>query len=112
MKTLLRIILVFVTVIITSHYINFNEEPPIRYINFELPDKMMAVTIPPFGILISNKYQSEGGGPGTVLAHEKIHWLQYNELGLVNFYYYYITDFVKCGRINHPMEVDARDRSK
>ena len=99
MKTLLRIILVFVTVIITSHYINFNEEPPIRYINFELPDKMMAVTIPPFG-------------PGTVLAHEKIHWLQYNELGLVNFYYYYITDFVKCGRINHPMEVDARDRSK
>ena len=116
MKKLLIIlsilILIFgITVIIVNHN-NFNAEPPIKYISFELPDGMMAITIPPFGILISNEYRDEGDDPGTILAHEKIHWLQYQELGLFGFYYSYIPDLIRYGRKNHPMEEDARMRSK
>lgn len=98
--------------VIGVHNINYNLEPNIKYIDFELPNDMMAVTIPPFGIFLSREYKSEGDGPGTILAHEKIHWLQYKELGLFGFYYSYIPDFIRYGRIEHPMEVDARNRSK
>jgi hypothetical protein len=112
MKTLLMTITILILTVIGVSNINYNLEPKIKYIDFELPNDMMAITIPPFGIFISQEYKSEGDGPGTILAHEKIHWLQYQELGLIGFYYSYIPDLIRYGRIDHPMEVDARERSK
>lgn len=116
MKTITLSILIAISLLVITiiglDYSNYNLTPKINYIDFELPNDMMAVTIPPFGIFISKEYKSESDGPGTILAHEKIHWLQYKELGLFGFYHSYIPDLIRYGRIDHPMEVDARNRSK
>lgn len=82
----------------------------VNYVNY-LPGKIMAMTIPPFGIFIEKKYESEGNQSGSILAHERIHWLQYQELGLWKFYVNYFAGYIKYGRFNAPMEIDARARS-
>ncbi len=66
-------------------------------------------TIPPFGIFIEGKYKDEGDGKGSLLAHERIHWEQYQKMGFFNFYYEYLSEYIKHGRVNnHWMEVKAR----
>lgn len=77
-----------------------------------LPGSLMAVTIPPFGIFIENKYKDEGDGKGSILAHERIHWLQYQERGLFEFYNDYISGWLRDGRLYNEMEADARKRSE
>ena len=93
-------------------YINQNKKERVIYVPFDIPGTQMAATIPPFGIFIEEKYKNEGDGKGSLLAHERIHWVQYQEMGFFNFYYEYISEYVKHGRFNHWMEKDARDRSK
>ena len=94
-------------------YSNQDNREQVVYLPFDLPGKQMAATIPPFGIFIEGKYKDEGDGKGSLLAHERIHWEQYKEMGFFNFYYEYIGEFVKHGRVNnHWMEIDARERSK
>ena len=77
-----------------------------------LPGSIMAMTIPPFGIFIEEKYIDQGDAKGSILAHERIHWLQYQELGLFGFYNKYINGWLKNGRLYNEMEADARKRSE
>jgi len=94
-------------------YSNLIKKERVIYMSVDIPGKQMAATIPPFGIFIEGKYKDEGDGKGSLLAHERIHWEQYKEMGFFNFYYEYIGEFVKHGRVNnHWMEIDARERSK
>lgn len=49
---------------------------------------------------------------GSILAHERIHWEQYQKMGFFNFYYEYLSEYIKHGRVNdHWMEVEARKLS-
>ena len=92
-------------------YCNQFKKGRVMYLPFDIPGKQMAITIPPFGIFIEEKYKDEGDDKGSLLVHERIHWVQYQEMGFFNFYYEYISEYVKHGRFNHWMEKDARDRS-
>ena len=90
-------------------YSNQVKREQVVYLPFDLPGKQMAATIPPFGIFIEGKYKDEGDGKGALLAHERIHWEQYQKMGFFNFYYEYLSEYIKHGRVNnHWMEVEAR----
>ena len=90
-------------------YSNQVKREQVVYLPFDLPGKQMAATIPPFGIFIEGKYKDEGDGKGSLLAHERIHWEQYQKMGFFNFYCEYLSEYIKHGRVNnHWMEVEAR----
>jgi hypothetical protein len=77
---------------------------PKVYYRKTLSNNYNARTIPPFGIYIleSQKDNLE------LLNHELIHWKQYQEKGLVNFYLDYLTQYNAYGYDEMPMEFDAR----
>lgn len=114
-KTILLYIFLIIVLLLVllSWYSHFaiRKSAPVTYIH-HIPGSIMATTIPPFGIFIEEKYKNEGDGHGTVLAHEKIHWLQYQERGLWGFYRKYIFGWLKHGRLYNELEIDARNRSK
>lgn len=76
-------------------------EPPIYFNN--IPG-WKANTIPPFGIFINPNYKDDV----VILEHEKRHWKQYQEVGLVGFYWSYAFHTLNSGYKNNPMEIDAR----
>lgn len=77
--------------------------PPVYYKN-KLIKNYNARTIPPFGIFIKESERNND----ELLQHELIHWKQYQEKGLINFYHHYITELKKHGYDNMPMEKEAR----
>lgn len=98
--------------VLFTMYCNFFNSERVIYLPFDIPGPQMAATIPPFGIFIEAKYKDEGDGKGSILAHEKVHWDQYERMGLFKFYYEYFSEYLKHGRIhNHWMEVEARKLS-
>ena len=106
MQFLLRILLLFILIL------NITKKERVFYIPFDFPDSQMAATIPPIGIFIEKKYEDEGDGRGSILAHERVHWYQYMRMGLVKFYYCCLSEYIKHGRIHHSMEKEARRLSK
>jgi hypothetical protein len=85
-----------------------NKKDKIYYIPFDIPGSQLAATIPPFGIFIESKYETNK----TILRHEMVHWSQYNRMGFFGFYSTYFSEYKKYGRKNGPMEVEARKLSK
>jgi hypothetical protein len=112
MKSLTKIVTVIAVFSIVS--LNLNRKERVFYLPVEIPGSQMAATIPPFGIFIEGKYRTEGSEPGSILAHERIHWnVQYKKLGLLGFYSNYAAGYVTHGRkTGHPMEIQARLLSK
>jgi len=106
MNTVLRIMILIILIYNTSQ----NER--VIYLPFDIPGSQMAATIPPFGIFIESEYRHEGDVPGSILRHEKVHWEQYRRMGLAKFYYGYLSEYIKHGRIHHSMEEEARRLSK
>ena len=80
----------------------------IYFIPFDIPGKQMAATIPPFGTFIESRYKNDK----SIIRHELAHWDQYNRMGFTRFYTTYFKEYVKYGRINGPMEKEARRLSK
>ncbi len=107
------LLLVFILVLAIMVYSIFQirKEAPVTYVK-NIPGSIMAMTVPPFGIFIEEAYEDEGGEPGSILAHERIHWLQYQERGLAGFYSKYLSDWAKHGRLYNELEEDARLRSQ
>jgi hypothetical protein len=99
---------VFVFLILVVFFLNLLKKPSVYYTPINIPGEQMAITIPPFGILIEKKFEFEGSRKGSILSHEKIHWVQYKKLGLFGFYYNYLSGYVKYGRKYSPMEREAR----
>ena len=99
-------------IILVGIYSSFQikKPAPVRYVK-NIPGSIMATTIPPFGIYIEEKYIDEGDGKGSILAHERIHWLQYQERGLWGFYGTYLSGWLKHGRLYNELEYDARNRN-
>ena len=91
--------------------LNVLKKPFVLYTPIDIPGDQMAITIPPFGIIIERKFKYEGDNKGSILSHEKIHWNQYKRMGLLGFYYNYFKGYVKYGRKYSPMEKEARKLS-
>lgn len=107
MQYLPRILLLIILIL------NLNKNERVFYLPFDIPGTQMAATIPPFGIFIEKKYKDESDGPGSILSHERVHWnKQYKEMGLVKFYYCYVSEYIKHGRIQNWMEEEVRSLSK
>lgn len=106
MKKHLKIVVFAILLIIVT--LDFFKPEAVYYIPFDIPGSQMAVTVPPFGIFIEEKHKKDGD----ILKHEKIHWKQYKEMELFVFYGTYLSEFLKYGRINGPMEIEARRLSK
>jgi hypothetical protein len=106
MRCLLRIILVSILIL------NINKKERIYYLPVDILGTQMAATIPPLGIFIEDEYENEGDVSGSILRHEKVHWEQYQRMGLIKFYYSYTSEYLKHGRINNWMEEEARRLSK
>jgi hypothetical protein len=80
------------------------------YLPFNIPGDQTAATIPPFGIFIEEKFETENPkNPCAVINHERIHWNQYKRMGLTSFYYNYLKCYFVSGRFNHWMEEEARE---
>jgi hypothetical protein len=103
------VVLVIFLSIFSSYKIK--KDAPVTYVD-SLPGSIMAMTLPPFGIFIEERYIDEGDAKGSILAHERIHWLQYQERGLFGFYNDYINGWLRHGRLYNEMEEDARKRSE
>lgn len=72
------------------------------------------VTYPPFGILIKRRWWDSVGYTrrARLIRHELVHWEQYERIGLVGFWILYVYGRIRFGYKNHPMEVEARERSR
>lgn len=92
--------------------LNINKKERVLYLPFDIQGPQMAATIPPFGIFIEEENRHKGDVPGSILWHEKVHWNQYQEMGLIKFYYTYLTLYAKHGRFSNWMEEEARQLSR
>jgi len=79
------------------------KDPPI-YFKKKLSGNYNARTIPPFGIFI---LESERRNLD-LIEHEKVHWKQFQELGLIGFYSKYAKQMKEYGYDGMPMEKEAR----
>lgn len=70
----------------------------------KLPNNYNASTVPPFGIYVAKDYANNLA----LIEHEKIHWQQYQRMGLLNYYLQYFAQKSKFGYDNMPMEIEAR----
>lgn len=66
-----------------------------------------AITLPPFGIYILPERINEPG----LIAHETVHWEQYQRMGWWKFYTTYLRGMAQYGYDEHPMEREAREKS-
>ena len=105
------VIIILLTGLSLYSYFRIGKSAPVTYVR-DLPGSIMATTIPPFGIFIEQKYENEGDGKGSILAHERIHWLQYQERGLWGFHKTYLFGWIQHGRLYNELEYDARRRSR
>lgn len=79
------------------------QEPKIKYVK-RLLGPFRAMTIPPFGIFIKQEFE----GDEQILAHDKIHWAQYQRMGLFLYYFRYFMQLLLIGYDTMPMEMEAR----
>jgi hypothetical protein len=82
-------------------------KPKIYYVKW-LIRPFRAMTIPPFGIFILNKYK----GDNQILQHDLIHWQQYKRMGIFMYYFRYIIQLIIIGYDTMPMEMEARQHEK
>lgn len=75
------------------------------YIRKSLAGNYNARTIPPFGIYVKEGEQNNEA----LINHEKVHWKQYQEKGLIGFYSQYAKEIKEFGYDNMPMEIEARE---
>lgn len=73
-----------------------------------LPIRHAAITLPPVGIFVKRKHDSE-----RLRRHEQVHWQQYRERSVLGFYVGYLVAWVRAGFSyqNHPWEIEARKLS-
>lgn len=90
--------------IIYNYYQRKRNEIPI-YFKKSLAKNYNARTIPPFGIYVKESERNNN----SLIEHEKIHWKQYQECGLLKFYLQYAGELKKYGYDKMPMEIEARE---
>jgi len=102
--------LIFIVLFILNQF----KSPIVIFLPVDLPGNLKASTIPPIGIFIERQYKGEIPNSKwcTVLQHELEHWEQYKTMGLLSFYYNYLLEYAKSGRIDHWMEKESNKNCK
>jgi hypothetical protein len=95
-------------VVLTLFFLDLIKSPVVIYLPFNLPNELMASTIPPIGIFIVSEKDKDDGVHCTLLQHELEHWDQYTRMGLFSFYYNYVNEYFTSGRKINWMEKEAR----
>ena len=105
-----RTIMIFLCFFFMGSLLNFFKHAFVFYIPFPIPGSQMAATIPPFGIFIEHQFKNRNSLDPCAhpLIHERIHWEQYEKMGLCLFYFRYGSGFIKFGRKHNPMEKEAQ----
>ncbi len=103
MKTKTILGLLLGTAIIYNELQKKRDTPPI-YIRKKLRLNYNGRTIPPFGIYITEAQKDNKA----LLEHELVHWRQYQQKGLIRFYFDYAGQLKKHGYDQMPMEKEAR----
>ena len=108
-----RYLILFLFMIIIS-VLNLTKHPFVYYLQFNIPGKQMASTIPPFGIFIESQFKNKDENDPCLhpYKHEMVHWEQYKRMGLISFNYNYLKCYLSSGRINNWMEEEARGPCK
>lgn len=88
---------------IYNYFQKHRRDVPIYY-KPRLSGNYNAMTVPPFGIYILESERENAN----LLAHELVHWRQYQEQGLIPFYLNYLNQLSQYGYDNMPMEIEAR----
>lgn len=97
---------IIIALIIIILYIAFQrtrKDTPIFY-RKKMLGNYNARTIPPFGIYVLESQRNNSA----LLNHERIHWKQFKEKGLLGFYIDYANQLAKHGYDAMPMEIEAR----
>jgi len=102
----MRIVIIAI-VIVLLYLVYINEKgkkkpAKVRYVNI-LPPPRQAMTIPPFGVFILEKHR----GSEVIHRHEKCHWQQYQEKGLLSFYTDYFGHTIEHGYSGNEMEKEC-----
>lgn len=79
------------------------KQPKIYYVRWVLPP-FRAMTIPPFGIIVRKDLKVDN----QILAHDLIHWKQYERMGFFMYYFRYFMQMILIGYDTMPMEMEAR----
>jgi hypothetical protein len=94
----------------TSHIENvknvrskIKKQPKIFYPKYVVPP-FRAMTIPPFGIFVKHEFKNDN----QILAHDLVHWQQYERMGIVMYYFRYLIQLLLIGYDTMPMEMEAR----
>jgi hypothetical protein len=80
-----------------------NDNPKILYLN-KLPYNHNAFSVPGVGIFIKKSHRNNK----MLLAHELVHWKQYQREGFINFITNYRSQHKKVGYDLNPYEIEAR----
>lgn len=91
------------TVAIYNEVQKRRDVPPV-YIRKSLNGNYNAQTIPPFGIFVREDQMHNDA----LLAHELVHWRQYQQRGLIRFCFDYAKELETYGYDKMPMEQEAR----
>ena len=69
-----------------------------------------AVAFPPLAVFVKSSWWLTVGYTrrAKMIRHERVHWAQYQRMGLIRFYTAYIYGRLRYGYRDHPMEVEAR----
>jgi hypothetical protein len=84
------------------------KRPPTVYYRKHIPGNFNGIALAPVGIFIMEKHRSNKA----LIDHEKIHWQQYQRMGLIPYYFNYLRDLMRYGYDKHPMEIEARQNEK
>lgn len=79
------------------------KQPTIYYVG-NVPFGQNAITIPPVGIYLNQKEINNSA----LLQHELVHWRQYQDMGLLSYYFNYLNQHVANGYDGNMMEQEAR----
>jgi len=60
------------------------------FLKFFLSDKIIGITLAPFGIYLNERYINRK----KTINHEKIHWKQQLEMLIIPFYIWYIVEWI------------------
>ena len=107
------IVILFVIILFMIYIIKqrLNKNPRVFY--FPGPDNLRfaAITLPPFGIFVNNNSKSlaQDDRKKQLLVHEGVHWKQFQNMGMPDFYYNYVKGYVNNGGdySGNPMEQEA-----
>lgn len=72
--------------------------------------RFAAIALPPIGVFVRAPWwwSVSEEEQNRLIAHETIHWQQYEQRGVFRYYWDYLVGWLRYGYRNHPMEIEAR----